>query len=327
MILGNNKLSILQKFIIDNMGWFILLIVIMIASFTVPGFLSLVNFTNILGQVSVLGIVVAGLTICLITGNKDLSIEGTVTFVPVVAGWLMTSQYNSSGWNMNPYIVIGIMLLIGVIIGLINGVLVTKVGLDPFIVTLAMLLILRGLSLVISKSQSYYNLPKEFTILGTAKILGVPIMIIIWIFIYIIVYFLLDKLKFGRVRYAIGGNKWAALACGMNVDRIIINSFILSSVSGVFGSLILVGKFKAIPPLMGNYITFDALAAAVIGGVSLRGGKGSIIGALSGVLLLGTINNVLNLSNVPNQWVYFSRGLLIFLAVIIDALKNRIKHL
>ena len=277
---------------------------------------------NILIHTSAFAILAVSMTFCVITGNIDLSIESTLGFSAMVAAWLMSDAQYASGWDLHPSVSIIVMLLIGVTIGLINGVVVVKLGVDSFIVTLAMLIMLRGLTNIITRGNAITNLPASFNFLGSGEILGIPVPIITWILIYILAYFVLSKLQFGRMLYEIGGNKWAALTCGINVDRIIIYTFIITGVLASFAGWVYAGRVQSVVAYMGENMAFDTLAAIVIGGVSLRGGKGSIIGVLGGVLLISVINNSLQLSGVSAFWMETCRGVLIIVAMTIDALRR-----
>jgi simple sugar transport system permease protein/ribose transport system permease protein len=299
---------------------------VVVASIIAPKFLTKLNLLNLLTHVSILGILVVAESLCLITGNLDLSIESTLGFSAVIAAWLMVGRQDISGWNVQPFIAIIVMLLVGAVIGLINGYIIVKIGLDPFIATLAMLIILRGLTLVITKGVALYNLPSSFNVLGSGNIIGIQISVIVWILIFAIAYFVMSKCRFGRVRYAIGGNKWAALASGIRVDRVLIATFVYSSLLAAFAGWMYAGRLQTVPTNIGTGMVFDAFAASVIGGVSLRGGRGTLIGALSGVLLIGLIGNILTLAHVSAFWIDASRGMLIMVAMIIDSLKQRIRR-
>jgi simple sugar transport system permease protein/ribose transport system permease protein len=325
-ILPKIRLSTLQNFFLDNITWFILLAMVVVASIIAPKFLTKLNLLNLLTHVSILGILVVAESLCLITGNLDLSIESTLGFSAVIAAWLMVGRQDISGWNVQPFIAIIVMLLVGAVIGLINGYIIVKIGLDPFIATLAMLIILRGLTLVITKGVALYNLPSSFNVLGSGNIIGIQISVIVWILIFAIAYFVMSKCRFGRVRYAIGGSKWAALASGIRVDRVLIATFVYSSLLAAFAGWILAGRLHSVVANLGEGMVFDAFAASVIGGVSLRGGRGTLIGALSGVLLIGLIGNILTLAHVSAFWIDASRGMLIMVAMIIDSLKQRIRR-
>jgi ribose/xylose/arabinose/galactoside ABC-type transport system permease subunit len=314
-----------RAFVLDNMIWFILVGMVIFAYILNPVFLTPQNLLNLLVHFSVLGILVIALSFCLLTGNFDLSIESTVGFTAMVAAWMMLTQTNASGWNVHPAIAILVMFVLGVIIGLINGFCIVKIGLNPFIVTLSMLIILRGLTLVLTGGMMLYNLPKGYTWIGQGFIAGVPIPAILLIVSFIIAHIVISRRPFGRELYAIGGNKEAALASGINVNRRVMQVFVISSVLATFAGWVLAARLGSVITNLGQGMVFDCFAAAVIGGVSLQGGRGTMIGALGGVLLLGIISNSLILAKVSPFWIDAIRGMLILLAMIIDAIKLRVR--
>jgi len=315
-----------RNFILDNIIWFILMLMIIAATMIEPKFLTVKNLTNLLVHFSVLGLLAIAESICLITGNFDLSIESTLGFTAVIAGWFMLAQRGASGLMVHPVIAIIIMFVVGACIGLTNGFFIVKVGLNPFIVTLAMLIILRGVSLAITKGMVLYNLPKGFYFLGFGNIRGFPISIIVLLLSFIIAHTVMSKWTFGRFRYAIGGNKQAAFSSGIPVDRIIIMTFVWSALLSTLAGWLLAGRLQSVVTNLGQGMVFDAFAASVIGGISLQGGQGNMIGTLGGVLLLGIISNFLTLAQVSPFWVDASRGVLILVAMLIDAVKIRIKR-
>lgn len=316
----------IRNMVLDNITWFILILMVIFATSVEPKFLSLVNITNLLVHFSVLGLLTVAESLCLLTGNFDLSIESTLGFTAVMAGWLMLTQRGASGWNVPPSLAIVAMFAIGACIGLINGVLIVKIGMNPFIVTLAMLIILRGLSLAITGGMVLYNLPNEFCFLGFGNLFGIPISIIVFLLTFIIAQIVLSSQLFGRYLCAIGGNKQAAYNAGIQVDRILISTFIWSSILATLAGWLLAGRLRSVVTNLGKGMVFDAFAASVIGGVSLQGGRGNMIGAFGGVLLLGIISNSLTLAQVSPFWVDAARGMLILIAMFIDVIKNKVKR-
>lgn len=314
-----------RAFILDNMIWFILVGMIVFAYILNPVFLTSKNLLNLLVHFSVLGILVIAMSFCLLTGNFDLSVESTVGFTAMVAGWMMLDQTNASGWNVHPAIAILVMLVLGVIIGCINGFCIVKIGLNPFIVTLAMLIILRGLTLVLTGGMMLYNLPKAYTWIGQRSIAGVPIPAILLLVSFIIAHIVASRRVYGRELYSIGSNQEAALASGVNVNRRILQTYIVSSVLAALAGWVLSARLGSVVTNLGQGMVFDATAAAVIGGISLQGGRGTMIGALGGVLLLGSISNSLTLAKVSPFWIDAVRGMLILVAMIIDAVKLRLR--
>ena len=187
------RTMVVRNFVLDNIIWFILLLMIIVATIIVPKFLTVNNLMNLLVHFSVLGLLAIAESMCLITGNFDLSIESTLGFTAVVAGWFMLDQRGASGLMVHPAIAIIIMFTVGACIGLTNGLFIVKVGLNPFIVTLAMLIILRGLSLAITKGMVLYNLPKGFYFLGFGNIRNFPISIIVLLLSFIIAHTVMSK--------------------------------------------------------------------------------------------------------------------------------------
>ena len=295
-----------------------LLVVVVIGVIVSPAFLSAANLTLILRQSAELGIVVIGLTFILLTGKLDISLESTVGLAPMVAAWLMVpAVVGGLGVEISPFLAIAITLAIGALIGFVNGLLVVKVGLDPFIVTLAMLILLRGLILGISSGKTLAGLPEAFRYIGSARWAGIPAAIWVTGVLFVIAGLVLRYTSWGRALYAIGGNAEAARAAGIRVDAVLIVAFIVASTLASFAGLMLSGRLASVTSGMGENLIFSALAAAVIGGVQLTGGQGRILGALLGVLLLGTLTNVLTLAGVPTFWINAVYGAVILLALLV----------
>ncbi|MGC5224957.1 ABC transporter permease [Micromonospora sp. DT81.3] len=295
-----------------------LLIVIVIGAIVSPAFLTAANLTLILRQSAELGIVVIGLTFILLTGKLDISLESTVGLAPMVAAWLLVPfAVGGLGTEINPFFAILVALSIGFAVGLFNGFLVVKLGLDPFIVTLAMLILLRGITLGISEGKTLAGLPDSFRYIGSARWLGIPAAIWVTAILFLIAGLVLRYTSWGRALYAIGGNAEAARAAGIRVDFIVMSAFVVASTLAAFAGLMLAGRLASVTSGMGENLIFSALAAAVIGGVQLTGGQGRIIGALLGVLLLGTLTNVLTLAGVPTFWINAVYGAVILLALLV----------
>lgn len=295
-----------------------LAIVIVVGALVSPAFLSAANLTLILRQSAELGIVVIGLTFILLTGKLDISLESTVGLAPMVAAWLVIpAAVGGLGTDIDPLLAILVTLVIGAGIGLFNGFMVVKVKLDPFIVTLAMLILLRGITLGISQGKTLAGLPEAFRYIGSARWAGVPAAIWITAILFVIAGLVLRYTSWGRALYAIGGNADAAKAAGIRVDFVLITAFVAASTLAAFAGLMLAGRLASVTSGMGENMIFSALAAAVIGGVQLTGGQGRIIGALMGVLLLGTLTNVLTLAGVPTFWINAVYGAVILIALLV----------
>jgi simple sugar transport system permease protein len=299
-----------------------LIIGIIIFAIRIPVFFTLGNLLNVLLNSSTLGILVLAETLVLLTGHFDLSIESTVGFTAMLAAWLMGTGEFSSRLGLNPILSIIIMIAVGTLIGLFNGIFVVKLRMNAFIVTLAMLIVLRGATINLTTGNIMRKLPDIYKYVSVTKIGGlVSIMIIVFLVLYIIFYFLLSYSRIGRSFYAVGDNKDAAYASGINTGRVVIYAFMLAGALSAVAGWILSARFEAVAPNMGEGMVFDVMAAAVIGGVSLSGGKGNVVGALGGVLLLGMIQNVLNLTALSPYYVDMIRGGIVFVAVLIDSLK------
>ena len=219
-----------------------------------------------------------------------------------------------------------IVLAIGAFIGLINGVFIVKIGVNPFIQTLAMLIILRGLMLVFTGGLTIFPLPDLYRVFGATKIFTIPSPVIILVLIYILFIIIMERRKFGRVLYATGSNPEAAFASGINVDRLNIIVFVLSGTIAAFAGLVLSGRMNAVDNNLGEGMIFEVMAAAVIGGVSLYGGRGRFFGAIGGVLFLGMVGSVLTWFNISPFLVETIRGVIILFEVVVDAQKNKVRE-
>ena len=324
----------LVQFVLERMIWFILLLVIAFFAWRVglQSYLAPTNLINILIHASVLGVLTIGQTICLLTGNFDLSAEGTMSFVIVLAAWLMLpyremtlAQAGGVGWELNPLIVVPIMLAVGLLIGLINGTLISRLNMNNFIVTLSMQLILRGLAMVLSMGAIMPGTPAMFNWLGGGRIGMIPVSVIFTLALYTLFAYILRSTRFGRELYAVGGNRDAARASGFNPKRLITYAYMLSGLLAALAGWMLLGKLEVSVSTLGTGMTLETVASAVIGGVAMSGGVGTMWGAFSGVLLLSVVDNGLNLMDVDPFWVNGIRGLIILVALFIDAQKVRVK--
>ncbi len=310
----------LITFMIRNMVWFILIIVTLIFCLIDKRLFSLQIFMNVLEHSSILGILVIGLTFCLITGHFDLSSESTLGFAALVGAWLISPNHWASGWLLSSYSSILIMLLIGLGVGYANSIFILTLKINAFIVTLAMLLALRGITLIWTHARSVFDLPYAFTALGISRFGIIPFSVIFFLFLFIVGQTILLYTKFGRDFYAIGGNMNAAYVAGIPVERRIRAAFLISGVLGAVSGLVLAGRLEAATSQLGVGMIFEVFAAAVIGGVSLQGGKGDLFGPLGGVLLLGVITTSLSILPISAYWVDAARGLVILTAVVLDRL-------
>ncbi len=324
--------SKLTQFVLDRLIWFILLLVVIFFGLTTDNFFTGINIINILLHASVLGVLTIGQTICLISGNFDLSAEGTVSLVTVLAAWLMlpyremaVAQAGGVGWQLSPFIVIPIMLIVGTFAGWINGMLISRLNMNNFIVTLAMQLILRGIAFVISMGAIMPGTPALFNWLGGGRIGSMPVSVIVTLSLFVAFGAILQYTRFGRELYAVGANKDAARASGFKPKITITQAYMIAGFLAGLAGWMLLGRLEASNPTLGQGMTLETVAAAVIGGVALSGGSGTIAGAFAGVLLLSVIADGLNLMSVNPFWIDGVRGLIILIALLLEAQKVRVK--
>jgi simple sugar transport system permease protein len=298
----------------------VLVLLIIVGAFASPAFLTVSNFAGIGQQSSALGVVVVGESLILLIGGMDLSLEATYGLAPMVAAWLIVpvSAYGL-GTKWNPYLGILVLLVVGAVIGLINGLLIVKGRLNGFIVTLGMTILLAGLQNGIVKAQSLFNLPQPFSYLGAASVGQVPVSLIVALVIFVLTGLFLRYHRTGRAIYALGGNQAAARAAGIKIERIKIGVYVIGSILAALGGLMEAGRVSAVTGQQGYQegIIFSVFAAAVIGGVSLKGGRGNMVGAASGVILLGIVQDILDLANVSNYWIEAIDGAVILFALFL----------
>ncbi len=309
----------MTRFLLRNAVWIVLLFTTIAFVAVEPRLLSVRIFINVLEHSSILGILVIGMIFCLLAGRFDLSSESTLGFTALVGAWMVsTNPFFGSGWQLPPALVIVLMLGMGAGVGCLNSFFIIKLRVNAFIVTLAMLLALRGFTYVFTNANTMYDLPPSFTALGGYSIGGLlPVSVILFLSLFVVSQFVLSYTAFGRDLYAIGGNREAAFAAGIRVDRRTLTAFILSGMLGALAAWVLAGRLQAVTINLGQGMVFEVFAAAVIGGVSLAGGKGTMMGPLGGVLLLGVITTGLSVMPISSFWVDAVRGVLILAAVVL----------
>jgi len=309
-------------FLTDNTIWVIFAILFIGCSFKIPQFFTYGNLINILHHSTPMAMLVLGEGLCLMSGNFDLSIESTLGFAPAIAA-LMATRWIP---GINPSVYIIMTFVVGASIGLFNGYFITKIGINPFLQTLSMLIILRGITYYFIP-LSLYDLPRSYTFVGHTRVIGqIPIGLFIAFVVFFLIYILLKKTIFGRSILSVGGNPIASYAAGINIDRVTIVAFILSGLLASGGGFLLAGRQACVTNNMGLNMVMLAFAGTVLGGVSLRGGRGTTLGMLGGVLTLGIIDNSLTLGGVNAYLVYASKGLLIFVAVVVDRSRPAIRR-
>ncbi len=294
----------------------IIVLLLIVGTFVSPAFLTANNFINVAQNSAALGAVVVAESLILLTGKFDLSLQSTYGLAPMVGAWLIVSKDGQGlGTNWDPFVGIAIVLLVGLIVGTINGFLVVKLGFNAFIFTLAMLILLAGIQVGIVSGRTIYRLPDAFTYIGSQYFLNIPVSVWVTGIIFLLASLFLRYHRIGRAIYAIGGNTEAAKAAGIPVDRIRIGVFIVASILAALAGLMTAGQVVAVTASQGNNLIFSVYAAAVIGGISLDGGRGRMVGALTGVILLALVTNILILSQIQTFWIDAATGLIILIAL------------
>ncbi len=294
-----------------------LLLLCVVLSFAAPNFLTTGNIGNVMWQVSAIGIIAIGQTLVILTGGIDLSVGGIAAFSAMAGGLLMINA------GENVPLGIAATLLFGALVGLANGFIVAYGKLAAFIVTLGMLSITNSLTYVISDARSLVGLPAGYRWWGRGDIGGVPLYLITFVALFVLGHIFLTRTKPGRFIYAIGSNEEAARLSGVNVRAWKTVPYAITGLLCAIAAIILSGKLGAIDPDTGTGFELRTIAAVVIGGTSLFGGKGSLVGTLIGVFLIGVLSNGLNLLRVNAFWQGTAVGIVIILSVLIERLSRR----
>ena len=281
-----------------------------------PVFLTRFNLLNISLQSSTQGIIAIGMTFVILTQGIDLSVGSLVALSGVVMAIMLHLE-------IPVYLVLPINLMFGAAVGMFQGLAITKIRMAPFIVTLSVMAMARGLTMVLSQGKTIFSFPESFNYLGSGKFGPISVTVIVFLLYAIVAEILLRSTVIGRNIYAVGSNIKAAALSGIKTNWILNFVYVVSGISCAIAGIILTGRLDAAMPTAATGYELDAIAAVIIGGASLSGGKGTIIGTIIGVLMIGVINNGMNLLNVPPFWQNFIKGAVIFIAVMIDSLKNR----
>ncbi len=316
-------------FLADNLIWLLLLVTVVVFSLLTEPFLSLANLRNVLIHSSVLGIMVIGQSFTLLTGNFDLSAESSLGLIAVGGAFLLAAAgepANGSGLMLHPALTILVMLAVGLLVGAVNGLLITRMRMNNFVVTLSTMIIVRGLAFLLTQGKTVTGLPESFKALGRGSLGPLPICVLVLVLAFLAASVVARSTRFGRDLYAIGGNREAALASGIDPDRRIRQVYLISGAMAAFAAWMMLGRLGVGATRIGEGMIFEIQAAAVIGGISLFGGRGTMLGALGGVLLLSSINSGLNLMRVSGFAIDMVRGLIILAAMLLDAQKLRYRR-
>jgi len=309
----------LTEFAKGNIGVLLgIIIICVVMSIITPVFATSTNVFNVLRQVSINAIIAMGMTFVILTAGIDLSVG------PICALSGMTAVVMIAVLGYPVWVAVLCALLVGMLCGAFNGVMVAKTGIPPFIVTMAMMSIARGMTFFVSGGQSIRVDVPAYNIIGTGFVFAqFSYPVLYAIIIFVVLWFVLNYTKFGRHVYAVGGNPETARFCGINIQRTKIIVFMLSGLLSAFAGVVLTARMFTGQPSMGDGFELDAIAAVVLGGTSMAGGKGRLGGTILGVILIGLINNSLNLLAVPFFMQMVAKGVVILIAVNLDAYNRR----
>jgi ribose transport system permease protein len=298
----------------------VLLVVALVFALLSPFFLTKTNLQNLFIQSSVVGALALGQLLVILTRGIDLSQGSTLAMTTVLGAAIAGDAAGSAG------VVIPVMLLGGAAVGLVNGLVLVKLRLgQPFIVTLGMLSIARGIALLISDGEAVTGMPDVVRTAGSGFLGPIPVPALVVIGVGLLAFGLTKLVRWGAWVYAVGGEPEAARRMGIPVDRVLISVYVLSGVAAAVGGIITAGRTNSGYPTAGSLAELDAISAVIIGGASFFGGRGSVWNALVGALILGTIRNGLNLMNVSPNWQLVAIGSIVILAVAMDAARTRLE--
>jgi ribose/xylose/arabinose/galactoside ABC-type transport system permease subunit len=306
---------------LDNMVWPILLVTCAVFAAIVPVFSSAGNVRALLFGTAALSAIVLGESLCLLSGHFDLSVGATAGFSAILTALVLTEWVPALPGVAG----VALILLVGATIGLFNGVAITYVGVNPFLQTLAMLMILSG-SIKLLSTAALTGLPESYLYVGRGQVGSVPVAILLMAAIFVAFGVWLKYSATGRAIYAVGGNKKAAREAGIDVTFVVVLVYVLSGTLSALGGLLYTGFLGVAPPTIGQNDVFPAFAAAVIGGVSLFGGRGNVLGAVGGVVLLAVVESALVLMGIEATAVDVVNGFVLLIAIMIYTMEDRIRR-
>jgi len=310
--------------LVNLLPWLMVMTLGGVACLFTDKFLTPTNLSNVLQHAAPLGIMVVGEAICLMVGYFDLTVESTLVLSAVFGAWLIADHSLASGLQINPYLGIMAMLAFGAATGLFQGFLIVKVKANAYITTLALMIFIYGLGMAYVKGGGIFPLPYAYRALAVSRIGPIPTSVILLFSVYIVFHLFLTRLPLGRFIYAVGGNEAAARASGVNVDRVKMLAFAISGLTAALAGVIVSGRMNTVRMELSTGAIFEIIAAAVIGGVSLQGGKGNVLGAFGGVLILVVIGNLMAIFHFPPFAVGAIRGAFILVAALVDAIRRRL---
>jgi ribose transport system permease protein len=328
---GGERRKALLAFVLDNLVWIILLAALAAFGALIPKFFQIGILLNILEQSTFVGIIAVGLSLTLIAGQMDLSIESVMALAAMAVALTFGTGGAGGGLALEPAwlafpVSLAMALGIGAAVGALNGVLVVRFEINAFIVTLAAYIWGRGLVVALSGGRSVYGLPDALRTMAVTRLFGVPLLAVVLILVYVVFSVMLARTPFGRHLYMIGGNATASTRAGIRVPRDVILAFVLSGLLAGLAGWLLASRTAGATANLGIGMLFQAFAAVVIGGVSLKGGYGRLSGVVAGVLLLSSIQTAINVMGMPPHYTMMIQGTLVLAAVLLDTAKNGLRR-
>jgi ribose transport system permease protein len=309
-----NWLALVEKYRV----LLIFIVLCVIAGALSDVFFTMSNVMNVLRQVSIIAIIASGMTLVILIAGIDLSVGAVMAFSGAILAGALTA-----GWPLALALLAA--LGVGLLFGLFNGFITARFGVPSFIATLAIMVIARGMTLVYTKGYPLVVSNEAYRFIGSGRLFGIPIPIIIMFIIFGFMYWMLKYTSFGRYIFAIGGNEETAILAGINVKAIKVAVFGIAGLLSALSAIIYTSRLMSAQPTAGTGIELDAIAAVIIGGTSLAGGKGGVTGTLIGALIMGVLDNILNLMNVSPFYQSIAKGLVILVAVLVDSKFSKIK--
>jgi len=317
----------IMRWALDNIVWFILFLVILVFSVGIKGFAQWGIYRNIFYHAVFVGILAIAEALCIMSKEMDLSVESVLGLAAVVTAYLTGASADASGLLLNGFLTLGIVLFMGAAIGLFNGFFIVKLKISSFIITLASYLIFRAVGLVVTKGHGVIRLRPEVVAVARINFGPIPLLVVIMIAVYALFHVVLTRTQFGRHIYLVGDSREASYNAGIRVDKVLFGAFILSGVLSALAGWLLAARTNGSSPGIGMGMLFEAFAAVVIGGVSLRGGVGKLTGGFAGAILLSATSTAVSIVGMPPFYMNIIRGGFIIIAVLIDAFISRIRPL
>ncbi len=326
VVILNNRIRLITRTVLDNIVWVIFLVLMLSFSIGIKGFFSIDNYVNIIYHSVFIGILAIAETYVLISGNLDLSIESVAACSAIISVWLCSTSKYASGLMLPVWVGFLSVITIGSIIGLFNAFFVVKLKINAFLVTLSSYIFVRAIAIWITGGYGMSGLPYGFRFIDKITIIKIPLMVYLMIFLYVFFEFILKRTKFGRHVYIMGGNENAARNFGINTNKLLYKVFILSGIISSLAGWLMAARANGAVASMGRNYLFEALTAVVIGGVSLTGGEGTLVGVFAGSLILSSIHSALNITAMSPFITNAIQGFLIIVAVSLDSLKRMFKQ-